>query len=385
MQSTNAFKERLAKLVAAPSVSCTQPDWDMSNLGVCNLLAGWLEPLGFKVEVQAIPGWPGKYNVIAVKGSGPGGLVLAGHTDTVPCDPELWQQDPFVLVEREQRYYGLGATDMKGFFPVVLAALEQLATANFRQPVIVLATADEESSMCGARDLVEHSRPQARFAVIGEPTGMRPVRMHKGILMDAIRLTGQAGHSSNPALGKNALEAMSFVLTELLAYRDELQLRHRHSGFAVDAPTLNLGCIHGGDNPNRICGQCEVQFDLRSLPGMRLDDLRGEIQARIAHIADRFGVTMSYSHLFDGIESFEQVADSELVRLAEELTGHRAESVAFGTEAPFLKSLGMQTIVMGPGSINQAHQPNEYLDTRQIEPAINLIRRLIEKSCIHPD
>lgn len=378
----NTYKHRLAQLIAIPSVSCTHPDWDMSNRGVCELLAEWFDRIGFQCELQAVPDSPGKFNMLAVKGQGNGGLVLAGHSDTVPCNPELWQQDPFQLMDRDQRFYGLGATDMKGFFPIVLAALEQLSDREFLRPVIVLATADEESSMSGARALVDQDRPKARYAVIGEPTGMRPVRMHKGILMDGIRLTGQAGHSSNPALGRNALEAMSVVMADLLTFRSELQQRHRHSGFAVDAPTLNLGCIHGGDNPNRICGQCELHFDLRFLPGMKLNDLRAEIQQRIAPIADRYGVTCDYRHLFEGIESFEQNANTELVRMAEELTGDAAESAAYGTEAPFFQELGMETIVLGPGSIDQAHQPDEYIDQKYIEPAINVIRRLVEKTCL---
>lgn len=151
--------------------------------------------------------------------------------------------------------------------------------------------------------------------------------------------------------------------------------------FAIDAPTLNLGCIHGGDNPNRICGQCELHFDLRFLPGMRLDDLRTDIQTRIAPIADRYGVGFDYQHLFEGIESFEESAHSELINLAESFTGHPAESVAYATEAPFFQALGMQTVVLGPGSIDQAHQPNEYIDQKQILPAIDVVQKLINGVC----
>src|SRR5690606_24827521 len=133
------YKDRLTQLVAAPSVSCTHPEWDMSNQAVCALLAEWFERIGFHCEIQAVPDCPGKFNMLAVKGKGGGGLVLAGHSDTVPCNPELWHQDPFQLLDRDQRFYGLGATDMKGFFPVVLAALEQIGERDLRQPVIVLA------------------------------------------------------------------------------------------------------------------------------------------------------------------------------------------------------------------------------------------------------
>ncbi|MCV6626322.1 MAG: M20/M25/M40 family metallo-hydrolase, partial [Cellvibrionaceae bacterium] len=204
MKTHRQFQQRLRQLVASPSVSSHSPQWDMSNRQVVELLGNWLEALAF--EVQIVPVADNKANLIAVRGQGSGGLVLAGHTDTVPYDEDRWQQDPFSLEERDNRFYGLGATDMKGFFPVVLAAIEEFAEAEFSQPLIVLATADEESSMSGARALAAqgfNAGGQARYAVIGEPTGLRPVRMHKGIMMEEVRVFGRSGHSSNPALGDN--------------------------------------------------------------------------------------------------------------------------------------------------------------------------------------
>lgn len=376
------FTERLAALVAAPSVSCAHSDIDQSNLPVLGLLATWLEDLGFDCEIQAIAGWPGKANLVAVKGAGPGGLVLAGHSDTVPCNPELWQQDPFTLTERDNRFYGLGATDMKGFFPVVLAALERFKEVDFAEPVFVLATADEESSMCGARAIAELGYPKARYAVIGEPTGLRPIRMHKGIMLESVRVNGQAGHSSNPALGKNAMEVMAQVLNELMAYRGELQSRYNHNGFTVPQPTLNLGCIHGGDSPNRICGHCEMHYDLRLLPGMEMNQLRSDIEHRLRPLAERSGTDIIFHSLFPGIAPYEQAANSEIVQLAEKLSGHCAESAAFATEAPFLKQMGMETIVMGPGFIEQAHQPNEFLAHEQIQPAVEVVAQMIRRFCM---
>lgn len=376
------FQSQLAALVGAPSVSCTSPEFDQSNHLVVSLLANWLEPLGFRCEIQSIAGWPGKYNLVAVKGAGAGGLVFAGHTDTVPCNPELWQQDPFTLMEKDGRFYGLGATDMKGFFPVVLAALEKFRDTELREPVIILATADEESSMCGARALAAQGSPKARYAVIGEPTSMRPIRMHKGIVMESVRVVGQAGHSSNPSLGKNALEVMNGVINELLIYRGELQSKYRHDGFNVAIPTLNLGCIHGGDNPNRICASCELHFDLRPLPGMPLEQLRHDMQSRLRPIAEKASCDIVFSSLFPGIEPYEEKADSAIVKAAEKLTGHTATAVAFATEAPFLQKMGMETIVMGPGAIDQAHQPNEFIEQSQIAPAVNVMEELITRFCV---
>ncbi|TQV77641.1 acetylornithine deacetylase [Exilibacterium tricleocarpae] len=375
-----SLTDQLIQLVATPSVSSHLPDWDMGNRNVIELLAAWLESIDFDIEIMPVPDRPNKANLIATRGRGPGGLVLAGHTDTVPYDANRWQQDPFTLLDRDQRFYGLGATDMKGFFPIAIEAARRFIDTPLQQPLIILATADEESSMSGARELAAQGRPQARYAVVGEPTGLKPIRMHKGIMMEAVRVRGQAGHSSNPHLGDNALETMHVVLGELLAFRRELQDKYRNPGFEIEVPTLNLGCIHGGDNPNRICGHCELQFDLRPLPGMHRDELRAQIEARLRPLGSEGAIELV--SLFGGVAAYEQAPDSRLVQAAERLTGHTAASVAFATEAPFLQQLGMETIVMGPGSIDQAHQPDEFMEQKQIDPAVSLLTGLIREFCL---
>jgi acetylornithine deacetylase len=326
----------------------------------------------------------GKANLIATLGKGDGGLVLAGHTDTVPYDQNSWQSDPFKLVEKNGKLFGLGATDMKGFFPVIMEAIKPFLHQPLKHPLIILATADEESSMDGARALVKQDLASSpRYAVIGEPTELTPIRMHKGILMESIRVRGHSGHSSNPALGKNALDTMTHVMNELMQLRGELQLKYRNPGFAVQTPTLNLGCIHGGDGANRICAECELHFDLRLLPGMDNDELRSVIRTRLTPLAESSGTDIVLSSLFEGVDPFDEPIESELVKTCEQLTGHKSESVAFATEAPFMQQLGMQTVVLGPGSINQAHQPDEFISIDQIEPAVKIVRELIQKFCVN--
>lgn len=376
------YIKQLSELVALPSVSCASPDLDMSNKAVIDTLATWFEPLGFQCRVEEVAGHSGKYNLIAVKGQGDGGVVFAGHSDTVPYNAERWQQDPFKLTEKDERLYGLGATDMKGFFPVVWAALQAFENAQFNEPVIIIATADEESSMSGARALAEQLMPKARYAIIGEPTEMRPVNMHKGILMEAIKIEGKAGHSSNPALGVNAMESMHAVMAELLSYRHDLQQKYQNPHFEVTVPTLNLGCIHGGDSPNRICSACELHFDLRMLPGMSIEELRGGLQQRLRPIAERNGTDIIFSTLFAGVPAFEQPAESELIKTVSHLTQFDPKAVAFATEAPYLQALGMQTVVMGPGSIDQAHQANEFIALSEIAPAVKVIEGVIRRYCL---
>nr|WP_010131787.1 acetylornithine deacetylase [Microbulbifer agarilyticus] len=373
---------QLQQLVASPSVSATNPKLDMGNRGVIDLLAAWLETLGFAVEIMPLQDQPHKANLIATLGQGDGGLVLAGHTDTVPYDDNRWQSDPFQLQERDNRFYGLGSTDMKGFFPLAIEAAKTFVDKPLQQPLIILATADEETSMAGARALVKAGLPKARYAIVGEPTGLKPIRMHKGMMMERLRITGQAGHSSNPAYGASALEAMHTAMGEVIKFRNEIQQRYQNPGFAVEVPTLNLGCIHGGDNPNRICGHTELQFDLRPLPGMSMDALRGELHQRLKGAMTDEKIQLKMDSLIGGVDAFEEPADSELVKVAEQLTGHSSESVAFATEAPFLQQLGMQTIVLGPGDIDQAHQPDEYLGLERIDPMVETLKGMIGRFCL---
>jgi acetylornithine deacetylase len=376
-----SLMEMIAQLIAIPSISSVNPTWDQSNLPVIELLETWLSKLGFSTEVQQIPSQSNKANLIATLGQGPGGLVLAGHTDTVPFDQGQWQQDPFQLTEREGRLYGLGTADMKAFLALAIEAARSFNPVDFKHPLILLATADEESTTCGARSLVSASRRLGRYALIGEPTGLRPIRQHKGIFIEGIHLRGHSGHSSNPALGNSALEGMHAVISELLAFRTELESHYHNPAFNVPSPTLNLGYIHGGDNPNRICAECELHFDLRPLPGMDIDELRQVLRSRITKVAVSRGLSCKVMTLAEGIPPFETAPTAAIIQATERLTGHPAGAVAFGTEGPFLNQLGMETVILGPGDIAQAHQPNEYLALNRIAPTIDLLKLLIQQFC----
>ncbi|MEX0827552.1 MAG: acetylornithine deacetylase [Haliea sp.] len=375
------FLSLFNQLISIPSVSSAHPDLDCSNRDVINVLAERFKALGFDCEIIPLPGLGTKANLIATLGKGPGGLVLSGHTDTVPFDADLWDMNPLQLTEKDGRLYGLGSTDMKGFFAVIHEAVQDFLDADFKQPLIILATADEESSMEGARSLVSLGRPRARYAVIGEPTGLKPVNMNKGVMMEAIRIQGKSGHSSNPALGNNALEAMHEVIAALLQYRQKLQQDYHNPHFLIDIPTINLGVIHGGDNPNRICGHCNLEFDVRMLPGMECDAVREDIRNIVLPIARRRQVQLTLTPLFPGVPPFAN-EHSELAQVAARLSGHQPESVSFGTEGPFLQQLGMDTIILGPGSIDLAHQPNEYMDAAQVKPCIGILQELIRRFCL---
>jgi len=380
--SIPALMPMIAQLISTPSVSSINPHWDQTNEGVIAPLADWFAELGFKTEVLPVPGHPGKSNLIASAGSGPEGLLLAGHTDTVPYDDDRWSHNPFSLTQKDNRIYGLGTSDMKAFFALIIEATRELDLKTLKRPLTILATADEESNMCGAQALVDINKQLGRHAIIGEPTGLKPVRMHKGIAMETIRVHGKSGHSSNPALGANAMEGMYLVIGEVLKWRADLQQRYHNPMFEVAVPTINLGHIHGGDNPNRICASCDLQFDIRPLPGMDLTELRGELNLRLKQLQLNDKLQLEMLSPFNGVPPMETPAMADIVKASEALTGFSAGSVAFGTEAPYLQQLGMETVILGPGDIDQAHQPDEYLGLERIEPMITLLKSLIKKFCL---
>ncbi len=377
----------IAELIAQPSVSSTDAARDQSNRGVAELVAEWGEAIGGQVELWPVPGREGKVNVcVRLGGSGPGGLLLSGHTDTVPWDEGAWQSDPFVVTEREDRLHGLGTADMKSFLALALQAASAYRASDLTEPLIILGTADEESTMSGARALAEGGVKLARRAVIGEPTGLRCIRSHKGILIETIELLGRSGHSSDPRLGVSALDGMQQVLERLVRFREQLGREHRDESFDVPVPTLNLGRIAGGDAPNRICASARLDIDLRPVPGMDLEETRTRLRDEVRSALADSELRLELSSIFDGVPAFATDPEADLVKVSEELTGAAAGVVAFGTEAPFLTTLGIETVVMGPGSIGVAHRPDEYLPLADIPRTVTLLRQLIDRYCVQsPD
>ena len=376
------FTQAFSQLIALPSISSSQAHWDQSNQSIINLLAAWFETLGFTITIQAVPNTVNKYNLLAKLGNGNGGLLLAGHSDTVPFDENRWLSDPMNVTDKDDKLFGLGSCDMKGFFAFILQACQQVDLSSLNKPLYILATADEETTMAGARFFANSGMIKPDVAIIGEPTNLVPVVMHKGHMSHKISIKGQAGHSSKPANGINAIEVMYQVISELLKLKEQLAQSYKNDAFDVQAPTLNLGAIHGGDNANRICGHCELDIDMRSLPGMKDEELVSWLSKTLKPIAEKYPGRLTIAELDPSSPSFQQTADSELVRTAEKFSVHSCCAVNYATEAPFIQQLGCQTIVMGPGSIDQAHQPNEYLAHSEISKTEQLLTQLIYHYCL---
>ena len=374
------FIERYRQLIALPTISSLDANEDLSNKTLIELLANWLSDLGFKTEILPVEGARQKYNLLATYGEGEGGLLLAGHTDTVPFDEGRWTFDPFTLTEQASKLYGLGTADMKGFFAFVVDVVSRLDLSQTRKPIRILATADEETTMLGARTFAQHSQIRPDCAIIGEPTSLVPIRAHKGHMGEAIRITGKSGHSSDPDRGINAIELMHEATGHLLKMRDELKTRYRNGFFKVPYPTMNLGNIHGGDAINRICACCELQLDMRPLPHLAVEDLHDLLLSHLAPMLEKYGDLIEIRNLHGGIPGYECEHSAQIVQVVEKLLGVPCESANYCTEAPYIQQL-CPTLVLGPGSIEQAHQVDEFLETRYIEPTQTLLTKLIQHFC----
>lgn len=377
---TPTFLQMYAELIATPTISDINAQFDQSNRTLIEKMAAWLADLGFRTDILPVPESRDKYNLLATFGEGEGGLLLAGHTDTVSFDEGRWTFDPFTLTQKNGKFYGLGTADMKGFFAFVIDVLHQLDLSKFSKPIRILATADEETTMLGARTFVQHSHIRPDCAIIGEPTSLKVVRAHKGHIGKGLRILGKSGHSSDPEKGVNAIELMYEATGYLLQLRNQLKEKYHHSGFDIPYPTMNLGAIHGGDAVNRICGCCELHFDIRPLPQMRLEDLDEMLQDILQPMFERWGERISLHHLHTPIPGYECAHSAQIVQVVEKLIGEKCEVVNYCTEAPHIQQL-CPTIVFGPGSIAQAHQPDEYLSEDFIQPTRDLLTKLLTHFC----
>ncbi|WP_439238767.1 acetylornithine deacetylase [Lonepinella sp. BR2919] len=380
MKKHPSFIQMYSQLIAIPTISSIEKNADQSNRTLIELLANWLKDLGFQTEILSVPNSNEKYNLLASYGEGEGGLLLAGHTDTVPFDEGRWTFDPFKLTEKDGKFYGLGTADMKGFFAFVLDAIAQIDLTKLTKPLRILATADEETTMLGARTFIQHTHIRPDCAIIGEPTSLRPVRAHKGHIGKGLQIIGKSGHSSDPAKGINAIELMHQATGYLMQMRNELKEKYHHADFAIPYPTMNFGSIHGGDAVNRICACCELQFDIRPLPNMQLADLEDMLRDKLAPMFEQYGDRLTLRHLHEPIPGYECEHSAQVVQVVEKLLREKCEVVNYCTEAPFIQQL-CPTLVLGPGSIEQAHQPDEFLATEFIQPTRELLVKLIDCFC----
>ncbi len=371
--------QTLAELVRFDSISAR------SNLDIISYLAARAEAVGMCARMFPYADAAGvkKFNLVCVS---PGvdaermevELALVGHTDTVPYDP-AWDE-ALALTEREGKLYGRGACDTKGFIAAALTAVERIDVAKLGRPLALVFTADEEVGCLGAKQLADSGALAARYAVVGEPTSLQPMRAGKGYCLAEVRVGGQEGHSAYPSLGASAIFRAARLIARIERVAETLAAA-THAAFDPPYTTLNVGLIGGGTAKNIIAGECRFTLEWRPVPGQAamhaVELIQAEVESLRAAEAN-FDCDIEILRLDGGAETS---ADSPLVRELESLTGRTAGTVAFGTEAPQLTEMGAQAVVFGPGSIRTAHRTGEFVPVAELESCVEILARAIGKFC----
>ena len=372
-----AFKdyfEILSKLVSFDTQSSDILAFDKSNKELIEYAAGFLEALGFKVELMPLSN--GKYNLLANLNGKDGGLMLSSHTDTVPCDAKLWQSDPFLLTQKGEKLYGLGACDMKGFAALSLYLAKNIVQSGSKKPLSIALTADEETSMLGARNFINKRDFSPDLIIIGEPSSLHCISAHKGYMARRAVFKGKSCHSSDPSLGINAIKLAFLFVNELNLLESELK-SYRDERFLVPYPTINIGATHGGDSINRVCAEVELLFDVRPTPFFDAEKIDARLNEITAKINESFPNAVSIEIPYPDIDVFDN-KNKQVLSIFEELLGEKPIGVNYCTEASLLKNLG-PTVVCGPGNIANAHQIDEHINICEIEKCCYLLEKIYGK------
>jgi acetylornithine deacetylase len=372
--------EMLARLVAFDTVSAK------SNLPLIAFAEEYLR--SWNVPFVRVPNADGtKAALYATVGPmRDGGVVLSGHTDVVPVAGQEWTGDPFALRVENGRAYGRGAVDMKGFDALALALVPEFQAAGLKTPIHIMLSYDEETTCLGVVDTIRrmgHDLPRPGAVIVGEPTELQVVDAHKSVVTFNTVVHGFEAHSSKPALGASAVMAAADLVSGLNGIADEMMERGDPSGrFDPPYTTVHVGTIQGGNARNILAKMCQFHWEFRGLPDLDPEEIPARFRALSDAVAarrlNRFG---DYGRIETALEvSVPMLAPepgSAAETLAKRVAGrNRTESVPYGTEAGHFQGAGLATVVCGPGSINQAHQPDEYITLEQFEAGASFLRRL---------
>jgi acetylornithine deacetylase len=370
----------LQELVAIPSVS------SMSNRPVVEWVQRFLEPLGWHSRLFCYEDAAGVEKVNLVVSPQPMGegrieaeLAIVCHTDTVPFGAE-WA-DATVLRERDGMLHGCGACDVKGFLACVLAAASLVDVGEMSNRLCLVFTADEEVGCRGARFLLETDAIRARYAIVGEPTSLTPARAGKGYCLASIKVMGRAAHSAFPAAGRSAIFAAARLLREIEDLSLELML-DRNDAFSPPWTTLNVGEIRGGTAKNVVPADCSFLLEWRPIPTQRpevvLERLREVVRRFEEESREGFEILVEVLRVEGG---FETRIDSAVIQAVLKVTDSKAQTIAFGTEAPWMARMGAETVVIGPGSMLTAHSPRECVPIAELEECVAILLRAIKELC----
>jgi acetylornithine deacetylase len=381
VRSLLSDRDLLARLVSFDTTS------SLSNLPMLDFVAGYLDRPG--VRITRNPSADGtKANLVVAAGPerDPKGVMLSGHMDVVPAREPEWRSDPFRLVEDDGRLVARGAADMKGFLALAANRMAAADTGRLRHPLALLFTYDEEAGTLGARRFTEtwgDSGGLPRSVIIGEPTSLQVVRLHKGMLRLRLTFEGEAAHSGYPHLGRSAIEPAGRAIVALTALRRAMDKERPANGeYFPEVPfaALNIGTISGGSAVNVIPGHCELHLSVRLLPGMGAEEMVERIRGRVASAVRKAPFSLEYL----GESPAMMLAESAEINreLSAEVGQTATRSVMFATDAGWLQRAGFECLLFGPGSIEVAHRPNEFLPADELRAAGEILDRMIARRCL---
>ena len=382
MSNLLSNRDLLARLIGFDSNS------QKSNRPIADFICDYLDLPGVTVDRQPSPD-NDKLNLIVRVGPSDvpdgAGLILSGHMDTVPADEPEWTTDPYTMTESDGHYFGRGVCDMKGFLALAMNAAASARSEELQCPLVLIFTYDEEVGILGSRHLAhsyEGRNCLPTAAIIGEPTSLKVVRMHKGFLGFKVAIFGKSAHSGYPHLGENAIEPAGSLIHALGQFRCELESESPPNAEhfpEVPFAALNIGTISGGAAPNIIPDRCEVACSLRTLPGTdnlpMIERVRATVDQTLGDSRFEFVVTNETPPLL--LDTTARIYGM----LAEQVGQTATHSASYATDAGWLQALGMQCAVFGAGSIEAAHRPNEYLPVAEFAECESIVQRAIEKFC----
>lgn len=305
-------------------------------------------------------------------------LALVGHTDTVPYD-SAWT-DALRLTEKDGKLFGRGACDTKAFISAALTAIENIDSAKLKKPLALAFTADEEIGCLGAKRLAEGRPFTARYAIVGEPTSLQPMRAGKGYSLARITMRGREAHSAYPQIGVSAIFGAARLIERIEQIAEQLKNDQR-AAFDPPYTTLNVGLIEGGAAKNIVPGECRFTLEWRTIPGQTFDHVLTLVKQAVEELRTQDADFVCEIEAARADDSFETRADSQLVSFLEETTGNSSGAVAFGTEAPSMIELGAEAIVFGPGDIRVAHRTGEFVPIDQLNECVQILSQAIERFC----
>jgi acetylornithine deacetylase len=371
-------EQLLMELVAIPSVS------PMANKPVVEYAVDCLDPNDWNLQSHSYKDAAGtpKTNLVALTRNATrdhAELTFVCHTDTVPFDAG-WSEAIHPVV-REDRIYGRGTCDVKGFLACTLAALGQIDVSSLRKAIAVVLTADEEVGCIGAKRLAALKAFSTRYMIIGEPTDLCPVRAGKGYSLATITLRGKEAHSAFPSEGRSAIYDAARVLFCLEHLATELE-SERNQSFDPPFTTLNVGLIEGGTAKNIVPGECRLTVEWRPVPGENPDRIPGSIRRLLAMLAESTPGLDARLDVHRTDPAFAPSPTQNIVNLLADVTGNQPATIAFGSEAAHLRDLTEETVVFGPGNMTVAHKTGEFVPVPDLHRCVNYLQTAIERTCM---